>query len=456
MAWVIVDAAAVYNGSIDFQHMNSIADHRSDFCVQERALANGSQMVGNVLGGLHISFGIPKVPPAWFDENTMTGFHARLISEVAKVGEFNYTIISFPRTLPFTEYFNRILDRFDVVVHDALATAERANMGMMTPFPIVDLSLYAMEYRERASTNWFKFASPLSIGLWMAFIATSIFTSILYQWVEKVRATPERKYPVTDIIYRGFAAFTGSASFEPRTRGGKLMTLTYTFFILVLVASYTANLAAVLVSKQKESSCHNFHECTHPGTKTSVCLLGASAVEEEIVRRYPYLDTTSRLVRSEYPVNDMQAGKCDIAIEPKTDHDFALLDKRINPKCNLYSIGSKPVVTMTGGWFVKVRHSEKCTNVLRDALGAILTQLGNDGFIEKSYYRMMHESTTATCGDRADKEEEVSLPVDCMLGFFVIHGAAVANWLELLLKPAGGPLAARPVGLDPPAYICLH
>eukprot|EP00418_Pyrodinium_bahamense_P090335 CAMPEP_0179033810 /NCGR_PEP_ID=MMETSP0796-20121207/12290_1 /TAXON_ID=73915 /ORGANISM="Pyrodinium bahamense, Strain pbaha01" /LENGTH=81 /DNA_ID=CAMNT_0020730069 /DNA_START=11 /DNA_END=253 /DNA_ORIENTATION=- len=81
----------------------------------------------------------------------MTGFHVPLMLDVARAGNFTYSIASFPsrpKMLSFTEYANRVLDRFDVLVNDGIATAERANKGIVTPFPMIDESVYAVEYHK--------------------------------------------------------------------------------------------------------------------------------------------------------------------------------------------------------------------------------------------------------------------------------------------------------------------
>ena len=99
------------------------------------------------------------------------------------------------------------------------------------------------------------FAAPFDPLLWVLILAATAVTSGLYLVIEakrnQVDIRPGAKVPekVGNILYLGYAQFTGGGGFAPETGCGKGLLLSYSFLIMLLTSAYTANLATFLISQ---------------------------------------------------------------------------------------------------------------------------------------------------------------------------------------------------------------
>jgi hypothetical protein len=289
-------ARAAYNPAIDF-NQPSMPNLRTNFCDLPDKLRTGELHLVNALRGYNISALVRFDTRIWFHESEtgeMTGLQAELMELVSKKGGFTWSVTSTPVSsshgMSITDFLDVSLNYFDVVVTVNMCTEERAVRGIQSPFPFCDMSVIALQYhRHSEESGWdvlglrpssfFRFTRPLSPGLWFGFLVVSLATSAIYLVVEKIDPKG-RHHPRLHAMYQGLTTFTGAGSFDPVTRGGKLMSLSFSFVVLVLVSSYTANLAVVLVTQELNEPCSTLAECVIPGTRDKVCVLPGSAEEE--------------------------------------------------------------------------------------------------------------------------------------------------------------------------------
>lgn len=65
---------------------------------------------------------------------------------------------------------------------------------------------------------------------------------------------------VLNAVFISFVQFTGGGGFAPVTGLGKLLLVSYSFVVMLFVASYTANLAAFLVSHPSSVTCPSLED----------------------------------------------------------------------------------------------------------------------------------------------------------------------------------------------------
>merc|ERR1711981_673475 len=99
----------------------------------------------------------------------------------------------------------------------------------------------------------FTFLQPFTNGLWLAIVALSLVSGIVLYAVE-YNSTRSQDYAeathwsqgVAVSVYLAFALFTGTGGHAPATRGGRCLGVAMGFVFVVVLAAYTANLAAFL------------------------------------------------------------------------------------------------------------------------------------------------------------------------------------------------------------------
>lgn len=449
--------AAIYDSTLDFRNLTAIVDRRISLCDQETALANGSLELSQALRGVHLNFVTALYDPAWFDEplgnsdpTLMTGFHVDLARELALHGEFTYTITSVPLSsfspgLSWTEYLDASAQRFDLNLDWWLATEERAALGLQPPVAFLDLSLVPTLEGEVEEFSWWdnltSFARPISPSLWIVFIGISIVTSLIFFLFEKDFSNDiwsshdKTRKKLLNSLFLGFTSYTGSQPFAPGTNTGKMLSLTYSFFILLLVSAYTANLAVFLVIEQSVEVCESFDDCVNDGK--SVCVMGGTVLDEWLTQSYPHLDHEHRIVRADVsPWPALVNGECDIVVDSMIGYEIAMLREDYNSDCTLSRSGESTLQHYGGGWMSRTDYRQGCTSLLRDALAVHMLKLSVSGEIQRLLDAFVAVQQTQTCVDSSSdiSKQATSLDWPTMLGPIVIHAIGVVVAFAFYLR----------------------
>merc|ERR1711862_60316 len=89
---------------------------------------------------------------------------------------------------------------------------------------------------------------PFTWDLWLAIVVSFLVTGAAYKVLEQGQDDIPDGTGFRPVLYLAAASFTGGGGFSPKTRLGMLFTFSWTFAILLLASSYTANLASFFVS----------------------------------------------------------------------------------------------------------------------------------------------------------------------------------------------------------------
>jgi len=436
----------VYDATLDFRDPSSILDKRNNFCGRAEGVHNGSIGLEDALRGLHIALVTPLYDPPWFDEpidvatpGRMTGFHADLAAALAARAGFSYTIYSHPLSsfapdMSWTEYLNVSVRNYDVSLDWWLATNERSRMGIQAPHDFLDLSLLAAAYGTAVDPSFgevfWKFSEPFSPELWWTFFGISLATSLLYLVVEA--NVDDSDFDPSSPIYlnvlrsawMGLVQFTAAGGFSPRTCSGKLLVLTYSAFILLLVSAYTANLVAYLAVHHETRTCESVDACVKTGER--FCVRQGTIADDWFSSAYHELEESGQIFRcQENPWVCVRRQECTLVVQPSMMYELASRNLDYNEDCAMTRVGVGSLKYFGGGWMTKVDYSDKCTSLFNDALGSHMLALQADGQLDalvKDLYAST--STQASCSSNQDDEieEETSLPVPAVAGALVIHG----------------------------------
>nr|QGW50663.1 ionotropic receptor 21 [Propsilocerus akamusi] len=202
------------------------------------------------------------------------GYAIDLINEISKILGFNYSI----RLAPDGRYgsFNRetsewdgmikeLLDqRADVAIADLTITYNREQVVDFT-MPFMNLGISVL-YRKplKQPPNLFSFLSPLSLDVWVymatAYLGVSVLLFILarftpYEWPStEQQEKVETQFTLLNCLWFAIGSLMQQGcDFLPKAPSTRMVAGMWWFFTLIMISSYTANLAAFLTVERMDS-----------------------------------------------------------------------------------------------------------------------------------------------------------------------------------------------------------
>ncbi|CAF2900476.1 unnamed protein product, partial [Rotaria sp. Silwood2] len=215
-----------------------------------------------VLRGVSLRIGIAESAPFGMlqnvtDENGQTtiqytGYAIDLYQLLKDQLGFNATLLLKPPDQTYTDFVLSVSEGvYDIIIADVTVTSARSKIVDFSS-PIYDNSLrLVVRQANNAGIDLFAFLKPFSYRLWILVLGTCIYASILMLLIERRKNEDLQNRSIisqlTLSIWYCFGYMVGFGSeFNARTAGGRLLTAGLYILCLILVASYTANLASDL------------------------------------------------------------------------------------------------------------------------------------------------------------------------------------------------------------------
>lgn len=122
------------------------------------------------------------------------------------------------------------------------------SLGTTVEYLIVQQKVSEPSFRTHMASVF----SPFSGELWGVLIAFLVVFGLAFAFLERngpdFENSPRARHKFATTMYKTFlSGFTGGPAYDPATPGGKIAALGFGWFILIVLASYTANLASLLV-----------------------------------------------------------------------------------------------------------------------------------------------------------------------------------------------------------------
>jgi hypothetical protein len=94
--------------------------------------------------------------------------------------------------------------------------------------------------------NIWAFLDPFTYSVWLAITSFIVITGLVYWLLEYIDMNADEiflgKKPSL-CTYLIAIVFTGHLGIQPRTHGARMLSLSWTFWAVIVVSAYTANLA---------------------------------------------------------------------------------------------------------------------------------------------------------------------------------------------------------------------
>lgn len=406
---------------------NSDSNFRGNFCPELFAFLNKSVSLESALKGRVITIGInpPSASNAFYMKVNASsglpngGFMYRVQDMLASQGGFTIKYVQVPTrgTDDFVTFFTKICPRIDFYGPSWYAdTVDRRIRRIGFTNNIVDASLYLVTTQTiKSEYNLWSFTAPFSNELWGLIVVILFFNSIISWMFRNADSGDESDVPYIEYLFFSFLSFTTIDSSQERCKNSKSMVLNLglCFWVLVLGASYTANLASVLIANSMPvAGLIDIEDANLKGAL--ICVEGGSMSESVLSTSYPKI----KRFASTDPALSLAKGLCTGAILSANAWDIAQTRKLQNPNCNMVQVGSV-IRVVSGAWAFQLDYTDKCTSFVNEVFSALFLGLRATGAIESLWKDQLAASTDKECP--IVEAESTALGIKNMAGIFIIY-----------------------------------
>ncbi|KAF7259336.1 hypothetical protein EG68_03066 [Paragonimus skrjabini miyazakii] len=382
--------------------------------------------------------------PKSTDSNDWEGYCIDLLNEIGKELNFTYVI----NLVPDATYGNmKIVDgeevwdgmvqelktrRADLAVGSFTITYDRARViDFTTPFMYLGISIIYKRIEDKRS-HLFSFLQPLSAPVWGYILAATIMVSLIlfvvarfspYEW--KINHpcnvnsnVVENKFNVLNSFWFTFGALMQKGSdVVPHATSTRIIAGFWWFFTLIVISSYTANLAAFLTVARMESPIENAEDLAKQTKIKYGTRQGGSTIAFFEHSKFP---TYKRMWQFMSSQKGLLMNTTPEAIRRVKREEYAyILESTMNEyytqrDCQLMQIGG---LLDSKGYGIGLPQG----SIYRDPISETILKLQNDQILDKLKFRWWRErDINVTCDSNKKKSDTSSLGVEKVGGCFVM------------------------------------
>jgi len=346
------------------------------------------------LRGKKLRFGFWQIEPPWYSKdptksgNAMySGYNFAMMDRMADLLGVTYDVVELSKIvngtkMDHTESIPGMLSQVDILGDYSTHTVDRLKSNSFFT-PHLDLSGRMVVPKPMAKVpattdQMFTFLSPFSGGLWCALMSMLCVYGFGIWCMEKDSRRSEdyigtrtATAAIATSVYYSLALFTGSGGHTPVTKGGRVLSFCLGFSVVVIIAAYTANLAATLtVQPTAIQEIPSLQEAMRQGKK--VCSRGKYRVLLETY--WPQYKGKFILGGSDWAdeqLKTLPTSICDTIIIGQARVDQTLrIDKAY---CHL-EVVDDPLFPSSGGWATNLQ--SPCLNAAMDFALQSMTSSG--------------------------------------------------------------------------------
>lgn len=421
---------------------HDMVNRKTNLCDRQRAVMNGSVPLQNGLVGAHLTLGTGFWSDMYLQKNAETGelygLEMAMLTELSKRASFTYDIIE----LKFGDWCGSWSDclMVNMKVFDMLTyayftiTPSRTRKGAFSPYGFFDASTVLITFQVEAETTFmdgfFQFAKPFNENVWLCIVGVVVATGFLFWFLEGDR-NEEDFGPQDPCCHPGKAAqavtktilqLTGGGGFSPATWPGKILLMSWSWCVVLLLSAYTANLASFLVAKAEKPPDFTSLQQAVRKEKT-ICTTSSGWRLAWMKEAFPGYDKIHEEKRNMDMANALFSGKCDAMLMGMDEFNELAFTPQLKRRCELYVVGL-PLNKKEAGWMVENDHTKDCTVLLRDVLTYHFVAMEDEGIIEsmkdKRLKQMASECPKAEEEEPADTTQLDMLSMGGIVGMHFI------------------------------------
>jgi Ligand-gated ion channel len=400
---------------------------RTNVCDRQRQIWNGSIAFADALRGLNLTVVLTDYQYGNAEDEFFSlvdgkisedypGLFGVMIDEVARRAGFEwrnsfgtYSPLDIEKDVnkTWTDILLWGVEVFDISVEVWGKSLARQALGVSFPTGWYDSSATFVEHITESEqvqkvVNIWAFLDPFSYSVWLAIMGFILITGLVLWLLEYMDIEADELLlhdnPLLCIFHTAIV-FTGHLGTRPRSHGARILSLSWTFWALIVISAYTANLASYMVSPQVAVFHINSVQAALE-LNASVCVQQGAVVESILKVKYPELKLIGKQTESEIFDAlrlDTKNGGCDAAVHQLNSVRVYERNKLVNYDCALSSdlqvaenIPAGMATSLDTGRF-------RCTSLISAVLDFYLLEMLNDGFVEEAWIKHMSRVGTIEC-----------------------------------------------------------
>ncbi|XP_061390133.1 uncharacterized protein LOC133325374 [Musca vetustissima] len=442
------------------------------------------------------------------------GFCIDMIESLAEKMNFDYEIVTpkkgkFGRRDPVTEEWDGLVGDLvrgetDFVVAALKMYSEREEyIDFLAPY-FEQTGITIVMRKPVKQTSLFKFMTVLRLEVWMSIVGALVSTAVVI-WLldtyspysarnnKKAYPYPCREFTLRESFWFALTSFTPQGGGEaPKAISARILVAAYWLFVVLMLATFTANLAAFLTVERMQTPVQSLEQLARQsrinytvveGSDTHHYFMNMDFAEKTLYRMwkelalnasrdfhkfrvwdYPIKEQYGRIllaINSSMPVADAEEGFRKVNEREGADyafiHDSSEIKYEITLNCNLTEVGE---VFAEQPYAVAVQQGSN----LADPLSFAILELQKDRYFEelKSKYWNRSRSNCPL------SEEEQGITLESLGGVFIatLCGLGIAMvslifevlWNKRKIKKAAGDgvLQVKPAEVTSPVSKVWH
>uniref|UniRef100_A0AAR5Q5X3 Uncharacterized protein n=2 Tax=Dendroctonus ponderosae TaxID=77166 RepID=A0AAR5Q5X3_DENPD len=389
-------------------------------------------------------YGMLKETPENLEGNQMyEGFAIDLIHELSLLEGFNYTFIvqldgSNGNKVDnhWTGMIGAVIDgKADMAITDLTITAERSeDVDFTSPFMNLGISIL-FQKPTKAPPSFFSFAEPFAIDTWIALAIAFVVVSLSFfllgricpdEWNNPFPCVEEPEFLINQFNMSNSVWFATGAMLQqgseiaPIAIPTRLVSGVWWFFVLIMVSSYTANLASFLVTENNIELFNDVRSLVENADKYGIRYgsknLGATmgffkkSTNELYKKIAKYMD--------EHPEDQPAENKDGVAMAETMKYAFFMesisIDYNTQRHCNLTRVGDQ---LDEKGYGIALKKDSP----YRTKLSTAILKLQSSGVIEKIRKKWWEERKGGgQCTGTDDDTEATPLDLRNVEGIFYV------------------------------------
>ncbi|CAF1255961.1 unnamed protein product [Adineta steineri] len=356
-----------------------------------------------------------------------------------------------PNDQPWTGMIGELVrHEVDLAIAPLTITSQRESVvDFSKPWMNLGISILISK-PEKTKPGVFSFMAPLSKEIWMcvtfAYIGVSVILFLVsrfspYEWSMEDEETFQlsNKFSILNTLFFALAAFMQQGvDFIPRSISGRLVAGVWWYFSMILVSSYTANLAAFLTVERMVTPIESVEDLARQTEIRYGIVRGGSTqtfFEKSDVKLFQRMWTYMQQSDDVFVPNNEEG----INKVRKSKGKYAFL---LESTKNEYTNERSPCDTMKIGSNLDSKGYGVATPVgseLREAINIAILEMSEDGALNNLKRRWWYERSECHSGTTKDSKQSNALNLVNVAGIFyiLIVGltlAIVLAILEFLIK----------------------
>ncbi|XP_057657197.1 uncharacterized protein LOC130894392 isoform X2 [Diorhabda carinulata] len=402
-----------------------------------------------------------------------TGYCIDFARKLAEILNFDYQLVE-PKEGTFGKKINGVWNgvvgdlvsgRTDLAITTLIMTADKEEViDFVAPY-FEQTGITIVMRKPVRKTSLFKFMTVLKLEVWFSIVAALVVTGFMVWFLDKYSPYsarnnkkaypyPCREFTLKESFWFALTSFTPQGGGEaPKALSGRTLVAAYWLFVVLMLATFTANLAAFLTVERMQAPVQSLEQLARQSrinytvvanSQTHQYFINMKFAEDTLYRMWKELtlnasndDNRYRVwdypIKEQYghillaindsnPVKDAEEGFKNVNEHLDADyafiHDSSSIKYEISRNCNLTEVGE---VFAERPYAVAVQQGSH----LQDDISKTILKLQKDRFFEGLQEKYWNHSSKGDCPSTDDNE---GITLESLGGVFIatLFGLALA------------------------------